>query len=910
MHQSRSRERGQISIFFATTVLSLITFIAFVINIGLFVKAKINLQNAVDAAAFAGASVQARKLTNIAYLNWEMRNTYKEWMFKTYILGNLNLKSVVNGPTGALTDLRMEKYDPYGGAEDIQDGYNIPSVCLDFNSTGAVSVCKMAMVPGLPRFKPLGALGIDGTTEAFIDSLAGEKGRDCANRTSQNFMANLVWAYNVVTQSGSALSEDAPQVAINRQGAFPAAFELALRIRNIEAEINKSPYQSGVCLDPSNAPTCGQSISVLLNNDQSPSNERINKAFYSAFRSLGSGDCSEGGGDELKCQFTLTELAPTRPNFPNEFSLSNLLIPPGSSARAKNYIDLKLMPVNYSTFFTMLTPNTFGNASGEAITIAGEDGAESTVECIATKVGMPIPGYPMGFVKNREVLTYYAVKGQTKFIGMFSPFTDALTLTAYAAAKPFGGRIGPMLFKVDGADDTAVTVRFPFLKSSPFISALENKGLVNRFGAPLGGGTYEPGVPLPIDLTGSDQFWLRDRSSPVGGWLSSGSIFFGIPNMVYDYPSGAATGSPAYFAKESMERIVPTRAGDGTVEQAGLYNADMFNALRSLLPGLGPSREVTAENINEAILLSRAPTLYDAFNYLVPTPEEVNRNEKVDSFGTITSDWVDPSFQSVGGRKVYALNLYAPLISDGPDALYRSGADIKEALSRYLEKQELAIQKYKGSLNKAAHEIYKANRRSTGAEIGLAAAEAISKYNSSVLRDTSAADTAIAAQNPECGSMNGFFVWFYLGGTGVGDSNVTRSPDCDPNKTLINQMSQYFDALTPAQRLYYQSPYVMPKDDQTTRSLFSAYRPGAAQDARNGEFTNALNGDKEKMHRNFYSTKFVTLKSIGAAEDSFYSGNFTLFSEGNSASTTETRTPEIKNRLTPPPGVDLSNIAH
>ena len=91
--------RGQMTIFFATTILALITFIAFIINIGIFVKAKINLQNAVDAAAFAGASVQARQLSNISYLNWEMRNVYKEWMFKNYVLGNLSLDEI-SGPSG------------------------------------------------------------------------------------------------------------------------------------------------------------------------------------------------------------------------------------------------------------------------------------------------------------------------------------------------------------------------------------------------------------------------------------------------------------------------------------------------------------------------------------------------------------------------------------------------------------------------------------------------------------------------------------------------------------------------------------------------------------------------------------------------------------------------------------------
>ena len=78
------------SIFLAISLLVAISFVAFVVNVGLFVKAKINLQNAVDAGAWAGAAVQARQLTNMAYLNWEMRNTYKEWMFKYYVLGHMS----------------------------------------------------------------------------------------------------------------------------------------------------------------------------------------------------------------------------------------------------------------------------------------------------------------------------------------------------------------------------------------------------------------------------------------------------------------------------------------------------------------------------------------------------------------------------------------------------------------------------------------------------------------------------------------------------------------------------------------------------------------------------------------------------------------------------------------------------
>jgi Flp pilus assembly protein TadG len=127
-------ESGQVSIFLSITLIIVFTLIAFVTNVGLFVKAKINLQNAVDSAAWSGAAVQSRQLTNIAHLNWEMRNTYKEWMFKYYVLGQMsNTKSHKTNLTSDKVDFRLKRFDPSGTS--FGDRYNLPSVCIHFGSS-------------------------------------------------------------------------------------------------------------------------------------------------------------------------------------------------------------------------------------------------------------------------------------------------------------------------------------------------------------------------------------------------------------------------------------------------------------------------------------------------------------------------------------------------------------------------------------------------------------------------------------------------------------------------------------------------------------------------------------------------------------------------------------------------------
>ena len=49
-------ERGQAALIIAMMTTTFLLFIAFVLNIGMLVNAKINLQNAADMAAYAGAA--------------------------------------------------------------------------------------------------------------------------------------------------------------------------------------------------------------------------------------------------------------------------------------------------------------------------------------------------------------------------------------------------------------------------------------------------------------------------------------------------------------------------------------------------------------------------------------------------------------------------------------------------------------------------------------------------------------------------------------------------------------------------------------------------------------------------------------------------------------------------------------
>src|SRR6476659_7270993 len=118
------RESGQASIMIGMIVLTFILFFAFVINTGMLVNAKINLQNAADLAAYAGAAVQARQLTQISYLNYEMRRQWKKFLFRIYVIGNMAQDGFPRTPgaRGKMT------YVPNNNTPAVD--YGVPTTCV------------------------------------------------------------------------------------------------------------------------------------------------------------------------------------------------------------------------------------------------------------------------------------------------------------------------------------------------------------------------------------------------------------------------------------------------------------------------------------------------------------------------------------------------------------------------------------------------------------------------------------------------------------------------------------------------------------------------------------------------------------------------------------------------------------
>ena len=82
------RKKGQL-IIFGVLIFPVIFFcLAMVINVGMVVHDKINLQNSVDLAAIYAAQRQAEVMDAMAHINYQMRQSYKLLAWRYLVLGN------------------------------------------------------------------------------------------------------------------------------------------------------------------------------------------------------------------------------------------------------------------------------------------------------------------------------------------------------------------------------------------------------------------------------------------------------------------------------------------------------------------------------------------------------------------------------------------------------------------------------------------------------------------------------------------------------------------------------------------------------------------------------------------------------------------------------------------------------
>ena len=879
--------KGQLSVFLAVALLVSLSMAALVVNVGLFVKAKINLQNAVDAAAWSGAAVQARQLTNIAYVNYEFRQIFKEWLFKYYILGNLGGSTAGNRfllarPAGEQTNFR--KFNPaelirgpLGGIKpDIVDKYNLPTVCVtppikDPNSKNPVNLCDIISTAGFPRFTPVDLGDITTQQKIHIDIMEQKVAEDCSKRTALNFATAFNWTFG----SGRDHTGGAFSVlgAGGKPGAWIQALLAAVRMRNLESIVNRLPVEN-IRLEGLSVTSDEGVIGTGGGSDTPPFDERPVKAFWSAFRNLSGGN-KKVGDDELARGFTLTELAPVAEKA-DPGSLSGFLIPDKQISLPnghpfnpldKGYLDLQILPVNYMIFYTMFQAGESQDPTPPTSTqdIVNRWGAM----CLSMKMGLPVPAYITGFAKNPEVPTYYSVKGESRFMGLFFPFwrllgENGIHIQAYASAKPFGGRIGPWLFE-PGDSPSTLKPRIPEPRSLAYLSTiLEDPG-----GVPMEAGSTFPKEP---------DFYAKGNDVVGGVPDDNTDPAYVVPNMIYDFDrridsiEGSGEGGIPIL---HLELAGPsTTAPPPTEGKVGLYDWRQFESLRDTTLNLAArsgSFHFTSDEIQKAIDDARTPTNYEAANWMVPLPP------------TLTS----PSNATMKDQNgIERVELYAPLF--GPGTLYRNQIDIINAVGDYLRANHKSFDKYLRTLAEASHDIIDHNKTTTTTAATppdyTPAANYLFRGNARPPRGFSGPimDSSRLRTCPRPGEELSLADMTY---------HLFKDEDSDACgvKSMLMGLREAIDDPRRNDRNYLRSPY--PHPDSSDVPLFStAYHPRpehGGTDNGSGEWNNRLRQVPPRTRkRNYYSTKFIGTEKVREDSEMFYdSERYNIYAENPRADT-------------------------
>lgn len=373
-------------------MMTFILFFAFVVNTGMLVNAKINLQNATDLAAYAGAAVQARTLNQISYLNYEMRRQYKKFLFRYYVMGNMSQDPFPRAPGGGKT---VPEWGPTAGI-----GYGAPTVCMIFNASD--NFCHLNKLPKItiPTGNKLDT--INETLISQLKAIEAIRKDNCLKIGFTNTAVMRLWLWNTDPNLDKIQEALTPELqrSVNTirglafgLGLIPRELILRERIRTLNDYVNQAPAK-GVKLD---------TLGALQGGQDPATHERTIQAFLSAYYTLGN---HAFPSDEI----VMDELTP-----------STLL----------KLNDIKARFDAYAIDFRLDDPSADSSDCSPFVTV-------DTLRKDAV----------FGVAKDREVLTYYAVRLKAKAKIMFSPFGD-VELKAYAAAQPFGSRIGPELTEGD-----------------------------------------------------------------------------------------------------------------------------------------------------------------------------------------------------------------------------------------------------------------------------------------------------------------------------------------------------------------------------------------------------------------------------------------------------------------------------
>lgn len=419
---SRKNQKGQVAIFVALIFQVVFVFFALLINVGLLVHQKINLQQSTDLAAYYGAMKQAEMMNTIAHVNFQVKQAWKLLTWRYRILGTFG----------------FTKSDDSAPSQDYPFEYlGKPSLIFKYNG-GNGNKCTLpdSAEPLGVQDIPFFCVGHGG----FANWPQGESNcqLNCEGFGKARVIEKIPQASNITTPFGGNVSGSVNQAvdAINVQlatrckslgptGAVMLSRFLASyindtfpRLRTIEVLARNLSAESNKVLDIEGNSVQDASLLTLKNNLTEANKTGFADAEFATFNGLSNDKCRFSDG-QTGTQF-LRKI---------DFKVINYFI--------HNCIN--------TTGDNLYRPESVYDAStgtglGPAFNVT--EIPPSIRDIILSLVTDPNSRHTIGYEKNPNCIEYYAVKATSEPQIPFLPITR-IKLSATAIAKPFGGTIGP-----------------------------------------------------------------------------------------------------------------------------------------------------------------------------------------------------------------------------------------------------------------------------------------------------------------------------------------------------------------------------------------------------------------------------------------------------------------------------------
>lgn len=399
-------KKGQATVLIGIIFQVVFIFFAMVINVGLLVNDKINLQNSVDIAAYYGAMKQAEVLNTMAHVNFQIRQAWKLMNWRLWALGDIGrFDQFLNGDISSATESELR-------ARTSSSDNNMLNICTrnpfwsdEWNLAGNNPVqnfCKSANFE-IPRLKPLSLRGVQTLPifgfmrifEAQSQRNANVFGSDCERGAGFNYYyaAAILASYKITVA--------------NKKG--------------IMRELQNLLIQGNDFKDIMGASVRGTTENVFRKNLTLANKESIDG--FEFYNSLNQNPFLVP--IDVRVRMTYTDMFGT----------------PGScKGQVKDIIE---EPQTKNGTILKLVSLIDGLAGSDYSNDVKPQSAEVFSKGTA-KNDFTAPTSTVGFEKNPWVIAYVKVKAQTKPKMLFSPIGDGrVTLTAEAYAMPFGGKVGP-----------------------------------------------------------------------------------------------------------------------------------------------------------------------------------------------------------------------------------------------------------------------------------------------------------------------------------------------------------------------------------------------------------------------------------------------------------------------------------